>query len=138
CGIDYRDVDAIDALQKEGKLDMRLFVMLSDNEANLNKYIKSGPYKTDKLFVKGIKVYADGALGSRGACLLHPYNDKAGWSGFLLSGIGHFDSLAQMLIGTDFQLCTHAIGDSGNRVILNIYNKYLKDKNDKRWRIEHA
>lgn len=138
CGIDYRDVDAIDALQKEGKLDMRLFVMLSDNEANLNKYIKSGPYKTDKLFVKGIKVYADGALGSRGACLLHPYNDKAGWSGFLLRNKSHYDSLAEVLSHTDLQMCTHAIGDSANREMLHIYNKYLKGKNDKRWRIEHA
>jgi predicted amidohydrolase YtcJ len=138
CGIDYRDVDAIDMLQKDGKLDMRLFVMLSDNDANLNRYLKSGPYKTDKLFVKGIKVYADGALGSRGACLLHPYNDKAGWSGFLLRNKSHYDSLAQVLSNTDFQMCTHAIGDSANREILNIYNKYLKGKNDKRWRIEHA
>jgi predicted amidohydrolase YtcJ len=138
CGIDYKDVEAIDMLQKNGKLDMRLFVMLSDNEANLNKYLKSGPYKTDKLFVKGIKVYADGALGSRGACLLHPYNDKAGWSGFLLRNKSHYDSLAQVLSNSDFQMCTHAIGDSANREILNIYNKYLKGKNDKRWRIEHA
>jgi predicted amidohydrolase YtcJ len=138
CGIDYRDVDAIDALQKSGKLDMRLFVMLSDNDDNLAKYVKTGPYKTDKLFVKGFKVYADGALGSRGACLLQPYNDKAEWQGFLLRNKSHYDSLAQVLSGTDFQMCTHAIGDSANREILNIYNKYLKGKNDKRWRIEHA
>lgn len=138
CGIGYRDVEAIDMLQKNGTLDMRLFVMLSDNEENLQKYLKTGPYKTDKLFVKGIKVYADGALGSRGACLLHPYNDKQGWSGFLLSNQSHYDSLAQVLSASDFQMCTHAIGDSANREILNIYNKYLKGKNDKRWRIEHA
>lgn len=138
CGIGWKDVDAIDRLQKNGKLDMRLFVMLSDNEENLNRYLKSGPYKTDKLFVKGIKVYADGALGSRGACLLHPYNDKPGWSGFLLRNKSHYDSLAQVLANSDLQMCTHAIGDSANREMLNIYNKYLKGKNDKRWRIEHA
>ncbi len=138
CGVGYRDVDAIDALQKSGKLDMRLFVMLSDNDENLNKYVKSGPYKTDKLFVKGFKVYADGALGSRGACLLQPYNDKPGWVGFLLRNKSHYDSLAKVLAGTDFQMCTHAIGDSANREILHVYNKYLKGKNDKRWRIEHA
>ena len=90
------------------------------------------------MFVKGFKAYADGALGSRGACLLAPYDDKPGWTGFLLSPASHFDSLAQILINTDFQLCTHAIGDSGNRVVLNIYARYLKGKNDKRWRIEHA
>ncbi len=138
CGLSYRDVDAIDTLQKAGKLDMRLFVMLSDNDENLNIYLKKGPYKTDKLFVHGFKVYADGALGSRGACLIHPYNDKAGWQGFLLRNKSHYDSLAKVLAATDFQMCTHAIGDSANREILNVYNKYLKGKNDKRWRIEHA
>ena len=138
CGLSYRDVEAIDALQKSGKLDMRLFVMLSDNNENLEKYLKRGPYKTDKLFVKGFKVYADGALGSRGACLLQPYTDKTGWKGFLLHNKTHYDSLAKVLAATDFQMCTHAIGDSANREILNIYHKYLQGKNDKRWRIEHA
>jgi predicted amidohydrolase YtcJ len=138
CGLSWRDVEGIDALQKAGKLDMRLFVMLSDNDENLQKYIKAGPYKTDKLFVKGFKVYADGALGSRGACLLQPYNDKPGWQGFLLRNKSHYDSLAKVLAATDFQMCTHAIGDSANREILNVYNKYLQGKNDRRWRIEHA
>ena len=138
CGLNYDDVEAIDALQKSGKLSMRLFVMLSDNRQNLEKYLKTGPYKTDKLFVKGIKVYADGALGSRGACLLQPYSDKAFWQGFLLRNQSHYDSLAGVLVNTDFQMCTHAIGDSANREILNVYNKHLKGKNDKRWRIEHA
>ncbi len=138
CGLSYHDVDAIDALQKSGKLDIRLYVMLSDNNENLDKYLKTGPYKTDKIFVKGFKVYADGALGSRGACLLQPYNDKAGWQGFLLRNKSHYDSLANVLVATGFQMCTHAIGDSANREILNIYNKYLKGKNDRRWRIEHA
>ncbi len=138
CGLMHNDVEAIDALQKEGKLDMKLYVMLSDNKENFDKYLSKEPYKTNKLFVKGIKVYADGALGSRGACLLQHYSDKANWSGFLLSNLSHFDSVANLLSKTNFQMCTHAIGDSANRAILNIYNKYLKGKNDKRWRIEHA
>jgi len=138
CGLNYDDVELLDGLQKDGKLNMRLYVMLSDNDANLNKYLKTGPYKTDKLFVKGFKVYADGALGSRGACLLKHYSDQPGWGGFLLRNKSHYDSLAQVLSTTDFQMCTHAIGDSANREVLNIYNKYLKTTNDKRWRIEHA
>ncbi len=138
CGLNYRDVEMIDALQKDGKLNMRLYVMLSDDTANYNRYLAKGPYKTDKLFVNGIKVYADGALGSRGACLLQNYSDKPGWQGFLLHTPSHFDSVAQILAATNFQMCTHAIGDSANRAILNIYAKYLKGKNDKRWRIEHA
>ncbi len=138
CGLNADDVELLDELQQKGKLDMRLFVMLSDNDNNLNLYLKKGPYKTDRLFVNGFKVYADGALGSRGACLIHPYTDQPGWSGFLLRNKTHYDSLAQVLSTTPFQMCTHAIGDSANRAILNIYNKYLKPANDKRWRIEHA
>jgi predicted amidohydrolase YtcJ len=138
CGISHEEVDIIDALQKDDKLQMRLYIMLSDARANYDAYLAKGPYKTDRLFVKGFKLYGDGALGSRGACLLQPYSDKPGWSGFLLSDPSHFDSVANILSKTEFQMCTHAIGDSGNRTILNIYAKYLRGKNDKRWRIEHA
>ena len=138
CGLDISDINFIDTLQREGKIDMRLFAMLSDNPENLTAYLKRGPYKTDKLFVNGFKVYADGALGSRGACLLHNYEDRKDWTGFLLANISHYDSLASVLAATNFQMCTHAIGDSANRQILNIYNKYLQKGNDKRWRIEHA
>jgi predicted amidohydrolase YtcJ len=138
CGLDISDINFIDTLQQEGKINMRLFAMLSDNPENLSVYLKGGPYKTDKLFVNGFKVYADGALGSRGACLLHNYEDRKDWTGFLLANISHYDSLASVLAATNFQMCTHAIGDSANRQILNIYNKYLQKGNDKRWRIEHA
>lgn len=138
CGLDMSDINFIDTLQQEGKINMRLFAMLSDNPENLTAYLKRGPYKTDKLFVNGFKVYADGALGSRGACLLHNYEDRKDWTGFLLSNKSHYDSLASVLAASTFQMCTHAIGDSANRQILNIYNKYLQKGNDKRWRIEHA
>jgi len=139
CGLSPSDIDYIDALQKSNDLKMRLYVMLSDKpESYASKYFTGGGYMTDRLFVKGVKVYGDGALGSRGACLLHPYSDQPDWSGFLLSSPAHFDSIAAKLINTDFQMCTHAIGDSANRTILNVYAKYLKGKNDKRWRIEHA
>ena len=138
CGLSYKDVEGIDKLHKEGILNMRLYVMLSDDTANFDKYLPKGPYKTDKLFVNGFKFYADGALGSRGACLLEPYSDRPNWFGFLLSSKNHYDSMANILAPTKFQMCTHAIGDSANREILNIYNRALKGKNDKRWRIEHA
>ncbi|HWB94423.1 MAG TPA: amidohydrolase [Puia sp.] len=137
-GLDRSDIERLDSLQRAGKLKMRLYVMLRDRKDILDYYIPRGPYKTDLLYVKGVKAYADGALGSRGACLLAPYTDRPDWQGFLLSAPAHYDSLAARLIGTDWQLCTHAIGDSGNRMILQVYNKYLKGKNDKRWRVEHA
>jgi predicted amidohydrolase YtcJ len=138
CGLNKSDIELIDNLQKENKLHMRLHVLMSDNDDNIGYYLKKGIYKTDKLLVNGVKVYADGALGSRGACLLKHYSDQPGWGGFLLRNPSHYDSLANVLVNSPFQMCTHAIGDSANRTILNIYNKYLKGKNDRRWRIEHA
>lgn len=138
CGLDYWEVQMIDSLQKKGELKMRVYAMLSDARHNYDFLFKKGKIKTDYLNVRAFKVYADGALGSRGACLLQPYSDKPGWYGFLLSPPQHFDSVARILSAKGFQMCTHAIGDSGNRTILNIYAKYLKGKNDLRWRIEHA
>lgn len=138
CGLSHQMVTLIDTLQKHGKLKMRLFVMLSDATENYDWLFKRGKIKTDRLNVRAFKLFADGALGSRGACLLEPYTDKPGWNGFLLSSIKHFDSAANIISQHGFQMCTHAIGDSANRVMLNIYGKYLKGKNDQRWRIEHA
>ncbi|MGN6418314.1 MAG: amidohydrolase [Pseudobacter sp.] len=138
CGLPYSAVELIDQLNKSGELKMRLYVMLSDGKKNFEYLFSKGRIKTDRLHVNGFKVYADGALGSHGACLLHPYSDKPRWSGFLLSDPAHFDSVANILYEKNFQMCTHAIGDSGNRTILNTYAKYLKEQNDRRWRIEHA
>ncbi len=138
CGLGYRDVEQIKALQENGELKMRLYIMLSDLKENYDYAAKTGMIKTDRLNVRSFKVYGDGALGSRGACLLEPYNDQPGHYGFLLSKPEHFDSVASWISDKGWQLCTHAIGDSGNRTILNIYAKYLKGKNDLRWRIEHA
>lgn len=138
CGLNYWQVELVERLQKAGELKMRLYVMLSDQPSNYSFLFKRGIIKTDRLHVRSFKVYADGALGSRGACLLEPYSDKPGHFGFLLSNKEHFDSVANIIYDRGFQMCTHAIGDSGNRVVLNIYKKYLKGKNDLRWRIEHA
>lgn len=138
CGLSYLAVEFIEKLQKENKLKMRLYVMLSDEPDNYKYLFNRGPVKTDRLNVRAFKVYADGALGSRGACLLHPYSDMPDKTGFLLSDQKHFEEIARKIAANHFQMCTHAIGDSANRVILNIYNKILKGKNDQRWRIEHA
>lgn len=138
CGLDYEAIMLIDSLQKTGDLQMRVYAMLSDSKKNYDFIAPKGKIKTDRLNVRSFKVYADGALGSRGACLLQPYSDKPGWEGFLLSRTSHFDSVASVIDKLGFQMCTHAIGDSGNRVILQTYAKHLKNKNDLRWRIEHA
>lgn len=140
CGLSADDVERIKKLHADGDLKMRLYVMLSDDPGK-NNYAyaeKTGMIKTDRLNVRSFKVYGDGALGSRGACLLQPYSDSAHHHGFLLSKQEHFDSVANWIVQRGWQMCTHAIGDSGNRTILNTYAKYLRDKNDQRWRIEHA
>jgi len=104
----------------------------------MDYYFSNGHYKTDYLNVRSFKIYGDGALGSRGACLLEPYADDEDNYGFLRSKPKVFDSLAKVIFAKDFQMNTHCIGDSANRAITNIYAKYLKGKNDRRWRIEHA
>ena len=138
CGINEHTIDLIDEEQQSGLLKMKIFALLSDSIQYYDTWIKKGPYITDRLHVGGFKLYADGALGSRGACLLDNYTDKPKWKGFLLSDKKHFQEIANKLIHAEFQLCTHAIGDSGNREVLSIYAAVLKGKNDKRWRIEHA
>jgi predicted amidohydrolase YtcJ len=138
CGLGYEAVEGIRKLQENGELNMRLFVMLSDEKKNYAWLEKNGIIKTDNLHVRGFKAYADGALGSRGACLLQDYSDRPGWKGFLLSAPSHFDSIASLISQKGWQLSSHAIGDSGNRTLLNVYMKYLAGTNDLRWRIEHA
>lgn len=138
CGLGYKQMEKIKAMQDAGELKMRLYIMLSDAKENYEYAATHGKIKTDRLTVCGFKVYGDGALGSRGACLLQPYSDQPGHYGFLLSSLQHFDSVAKVIADLDWQMCTHAIGDSGNRTILKTYASYLKGKNNKRWRIEHA
>ena len=138
CGVDSELVGLIEKLQESKALKMRLYLMLADKEANYTYLFKRGAIKTDRLNVRSFKVYADGALGSRGACLLQPYHDMPNKRGFLLSNPQHFEAVAKQIAAHNFQMCTHAIGDSANRSILKMYNKVLGGKNDKRWRIEHA
>ncbi|MBK0377986.1 amidohydrolase [Mucilaginibacter segetis] len=138
CGLPYTIINTIAQLQHKGALKMRMYVMLADKKENYDYLFSHGAYKTPGLNVRAFKVYADGALGSRGACLLKPYSDQKNWNGFLLSSKEHFEEVAKMIADKGFQMCTHAIGDSANRVMLKIYAKTLKGKNDKRWRIEHA
>lgn len=138
CGLGWQEALMMDSLQQTHELKMRVYAMLSDAKPNYEYLFKKGPLKTDRMSIRSFKVYADGALGSRGACLLEPYSDRPGQQGFLLSSREHFDSVARIIAEKGFQMCTHAIGDSGNRTMLTIYAKYLEGKKDLRWRIEHA
>ncbi|HEY4197545.1 MAG TPA: amidohydrolase family protein, partial [Mucilaginibacter sp.] len=121
CGLPYTMINTIAQLQHKGALKMRMYVMLSDRPENYDYLFKRGVFKTPGLDVRAFKVYADGALGSRGACLLQPYDDQKNWRGFLLSSQKHFQEVAEKIAAKGFQMCTHAIGDSANRVMLKIY-----------------
>ncbi|MBF8455762.1 amidohydrolase [Kaistella sp. G5-32] len=138
CGITEKTLGLLEKAQAQNSLQMKIFALMEDNPAYYDRWIKKGRYTNKNITVGGFKVYSDGALGSRGACLNHDYSDKKGWRGFLLSDRKHFENLAKRLKNSDLQMATHAIGDSANRTILQIYDEVLCGKNDRRWRIEHA
>jgi predicted amidohydrolase YtcJ len=138
AGLNKEDIDRMAALQKADKLHLRLYAMLNPTPENKAYYLPKGPYFSDKLTISSFKVYADGALGSRGASLLAPYTDRPAEKGFLLQNPGYYRSLAKELAATKFQMNTHAIGDSSNRLLLDIYGAALQGQPDRRWRIEHA
>lgn len=138
AGLNREDIDLVEKLQKEGKLKIRDYVMISMGLPNIEYYLKRGPYQTDRLTVRAFKLYADGALGSRGACLRKPYSDRPETAGFLLLSPTELERILTQIAGSPFQANTHCIGDSANHLILDLYGKLLKTKNDRRWRIEHA
>jgi predicted amidohydrolase YtcJ len=131
-------VEAIRQAQNESDLNIRVYGMLNANEENREAYIENGVEKNPYLHLGAIKLFADGALGSRGACLLQPYADDPGNHGFLRHDIAFFHKWANIAREQGYQLNTHAIGDSAVRTMLNVYSRYLTPGNDKRWRIEHA
>ena len=138
AGLEFKDIELLNHLQETNKLKMRVYAMLTPTEETLDKVLKKGQIITDRLSVRSIKLYADGALGSRGACLIHDYHDRPNWKGMILSPLAYYDTLIQLADTYNYQVNTHAIGDSANRIILQLYSKYLSKNNDKRWRIEHA
>ncbi|MCE7993115.1 MAG: amidohydrolase [Roseivirga sp.] len=138
AGLDVNTINLIDSLNTSGELQMRLYVMVTPSEESLEYFTQKGKIKTDYLNVRSFKVYGDGALGSRGASLLSPYTDDPHNSGFLLQSPEFYDELAKKIYDLGFQMNTHAIGDSTNRTMLDIYAKYLSEGNDLRWKIEHA
>lgn len=138
AGLDKSAIDFLDSLQKNKSLKMRIYAMVNPTEENMNHYFANGHYKTDFMNVRSFKVYGDGALGSRGACLLKPYADDQTNTGFLLFEEAKYRDLAQKFFKNGFQMNTHCIGDSANRLILDIYKELLPENNNLRWRIEHA
>ena len=138
CGLDKNTILLIQDMQNQGELKMRVNAMLNPTEENFEFFVKNGPLVGEKQVVRTIKLYADGALGLRGALLLEDYSDNPGNRGLQIETQEYYDKICQLALDNNFTMATHAIGDSANRLILNTYGKFLKGKNDCRWRIEHA
>lgn len=138
AGLSREIIELIDSLQQAGTLKMRIYAMVSASDENIDYYTKNGIVKTDRLNVRSFKVYADGALGSRGAAMKKPYSDQHNHFGALVTPLEKIQEYAKKIAASNFQMNTHAIGDSANFVMLKTYKEVLKEKKDRRWRIEHA
>jgi predicted amidohydrolase YtcJ len=144
AGSSFADVDLMKKMVDEGRLNVRLWVMLRVGNdalaANLAKY-RTIDYGNGFLTVRGIKKSIDGALGSRGAWLLEPYSDKPGDTGRNTTTVEEIRETAKLAMQHGYQLCVHAIGDRANRETLDIFEEAFKanpDKTNVRWRVEHA
>jgi predicted amidohydrolase YtcJ len=144
AGASYADIDIMMELADSNKLGVRIYVMLDEDYDDLKMSMLAYRiigYGKNHVTVRSIKKYIDGALGSRGAWLLEPYIDLPEHTGQNVMTLKELRKVAELAIENDFQLCVHAIGDRGNREVLNIYEKIFQDnpdKEDTRWRIEHA
>lgn len=135
AGLDTEQLELLRKFYEVDSLQIRNYAMMFAEPHNINKYINEGTYESERLNIKAIKLMADGALGSRGACLLENYSDDS-TKGFLLHSREEFQNALEQLAKSPFQVAIHAIGDSSNRMLLDIYGSL--DVRDKRWRIEHA
>ena len=138
AGLDKKTIQVIDSLQEIGELKIRVYAMISNTNDNLNYYLTNGIIEKEKLTVRSVKAYLDGALGSRGALLKNPYSDENKNKGLTITSKEELFDLANKLSSKGFQLNTHAIGDKANEIVLDVYNYILKDIEDPRWRVEHA
>jgi len=138
---DPADVDMMEALSDEGAIDIRVYNAV--DQAGLKRLETSGPRATENghVITRTVKLYADGALGSRGALLAKPYSDAPETSGLMLLSEADAKALFTRAIAADIQIVTHAIGDLGNTNILDWYEDVFTENpeaSDLRWRIEHA
>lgn len=145
AGTDSADVESLNRLHQRGQLTFRVYCMLSTEDEDLSyteEQIRLGPRVEagGRVVIRAIKLHADGALGSRGAALLAPYSDEPANTGLLVEPKEKLERLTALALENGFQVCTHAIGDRGNRVVLDIYEEASSShgSGDRRLRIEHA
>ncbi|NLJ07274.1 MAG: amidohydrolase [Sphingobacteriales bacterium] len=138
AGQKVRFIEIMDKLQQKGELKIRIYAMLDPEDESVRFINEKGIFRTGRLTVRAIKLYADGALGSRGACLLMPYSDMPETKGSILFSNDFYSKYCEVAYASNYQVCMHAIGDSANRFALTLFAGFLKTSNDRRWRIEHA
>ena len=138
AGLSRKTIELMDSLQITGDLKMRIYAMVSVSQKNLDYYLSKGIIKTDRLNVRSFKVYGDGALGSRGAAMRDSYSDRNNHFGAMIFKPKRYTEIAAQIAKSDYQMNTHAIGDSANTHILKTYKTALKGQKDRRWKIEHA
>ncbi len=144
AGATFEELKLLKQMANQGKLKIRLYEMILENYNSRKdslKLFRTIGYGNKHLTIRAIKLYMDGALGSRGAWLLKPYSDLPNQSGLNVTPLSEIEKVAKLAIKNDYQVCTHAIGDRANRTILNIYEKTFRSnsiKNKLRWRVEHA
>lgn len=143
AGVDAATLDVYRRLAAEGKMPIRVYALLADDEKLLGAAFERGPeigLADGMLTVRSVKLYADGALGSRGAALLEPYTDDPGNVGLLVSPPEHVEDVTERGLRAGFQIAVHAIGDRGNRLVLDAFERAIEKTGarDPRLRVEHA
>lgn len=138
AGLDIQTIELIDYLQQSGVLKMKVNAMINPDDETMDYFMRRGVIDKERLTVRSVKIYADGALGSRGAKLIEPYSDAPETSGLFVEDEDFYNHVCEKAYDAGYQVCCHAIGDGGVRMILHEYAKFLKGENDLRWRIEHS
>jgi predicted amidohydrolase YtcJ len=143
AGVDKEIIDLYEQLAAAGTYDLRNYVMISDDSLTLPYYLDRGPAHAlhdGRIWLRSIKVVADGALGSRGAALIEPYADEPDFSGLVIATTDEIREIAIQGLAHGFQVNVHAIGDRANRIALDAFESALAEHPvaDHRFRVEHA
>ncbi|HEY3219629.1 MAG TPA: amidohydrolase [Gemmatimonadales bacterium] len=143
AGVAPEGIAVYEELAKEGRYNLRNYVMVRSTDSVLDAFMRRGPQKAlyeGRLWIRAIKLVADGALGSRGAALLEPYNDDPGNTGLITTPPERIRSVAVRALKAGFQVNVHAIGDRANRIVLDQFEAALREvpTADHRFRVEHA
>jgi predicted amidohydrolase YtcJ len=138
AGLTNTEIKYLTQLQQQGKLNLRIYAMLSASPQSFAYITENGMYNDGMMHVGAVKFYLDGALGSRGALLKKDYCDRLGHKGLLLNNLREFENYCFFLSQKSWQVCVHAIGDSANALALQTFGRLRNQNEGLRWRIEHA